>query len=57
MYEYNISEKIALRNLIVRMIDETQYRLDELQDRLKQVDTEILDIEDRAMAFIGTNSF
>lgn len=57
MNELNISDKLALRNLILRMIGETQYRLDELQDRLKQVDMEILDIEERAMLLIGANSF
>lgn len=53
----NISEKIEIRNILVRMINDQEYRLDELRDKLAQVDRDIFDIEERAMMLIGSTDF
>lgn len=53
----NISEKIEIRQLLVRMINDQEYRLEELREKLQQVDRDIFDIEEQAMMLIGSNNF
>ncbi len=47
-----LADKIEIRQILLRMITDTQYRLQELEDKLEQVDREIFTIEEQAMIFI-----
>lgn len=53
----SIGDKIEIRNILLRMIADQEYRLEELRDKLAQVDRDIFDIEEQAMMLIGSNNF
>lgn len=48
-----LADKLEIRNILLRMITDAEYRVDELRDKLAQLDREILTIEEQAMIFIG----
>lgn len=41
----SIANKIEFRNILSRMIADTEYRLEELREKLIQVDQEIFELE------------
>ena len=47
-----IADKIEIRQILVRMIDDAEYRIEELREKLAQVDREIFTLEEQAMLFI-----
>ncbi len=47
-----IADKIEIRQILVRMRDDAEYRIEELRDKLAQVDNEIFTLEEQAMMFI-----
>ena len=47
-----IADKIEIRQILVRMIDDAEYRIEELREKLAQVDHEIFSLEEQAMLFI-----
>lgn len=47
-----IADKIEIRQILLRMIDDAEYRIEELREKLAQVDSEIFSLEEQAMIFI-----